>query len=632
MDERNYWQRLADRRLSRRRLLAGAAGTGAGLAALSLVGCGGGGEEKPPSGSATAGATAAASPSGTPSSSRIFHRWGVGSFPPLEPVKTRGGMLKWFGYEAMALDTFDPHQTQFGPLFSTHAAVFSKVLKYEDAYQGIMQRDLAEAIPETADKLSYVIKIRPNVRFHDTEKIRVAFPQVAGRQLTAEDVKYSIERQVNKDSPRAGLYYHMSQWETVDKIEVMDPLTLKITTKRPTAPLLHYLADTNAFVIPKELVDPATDDMNSVDKMVGSGPFMMDKFVGLQVTRVVRNPNWFAKNDLADQGIPDMPILDGFEAIWIPADDTSIEVAYKSKQVDQTQTTDHTTPDRIAEETDSYVEEWISGSWVNSRFLVADSSATTTPFKDLRLRQAINIAVDRSRMGQQLYQGYCQLGSPVAQALVNWALPLEELAKRPGFRFKREEREQDLVEAKQLWEAGGGPSIGSVDVMYPGIPDFIKNSWPQFQRNLKEALGFEAKGRMDPTGYTEIAQAMLQKRMVFSYNYDNGWLEADDYLYPYFHSTGSKNSFNLSDPKLDQMLDAQREEFDRERRKQLVYDIQRYLLDNVVARLDWVADISRGMRWPYVKNRWYTVWFGDTYLQAHCWLDSTDPSYQGRPS
>ena len=44
MNDSNYWQRLAARRLSRRRLLAGVAGAGAGLTALSLVGCGGGGE------------------------------------------------------------------------------------------------------------------------------------------------------------------------------------------------------------------------------------------------------------------------------------------------------------------------------------------------------------------------------------------------------------------------------------------------------------------------------------------------------------------------------------------------------------------------------------------------------------
>ena len=305
MEDSDYWTRWAKRRLSRRRLLTGAAGVGAGLAALSVVGCGGGGEEAAsPSPGASPGASPAgsrATPDGVRATCTIA---GVTGPPPaLEPAKTRGGVQRWFGFEAMPLDTFDPHQTQFGPTASMHSAIFSKVLKYWDAYHGVIEPDLAEAVPETPDKLTYVIKIRSGVRFHDTEKMRQQFPQVAGRELTAEDVKYSIERQMNKESPRSALYYRRSQWETIDKIELVDPLTLRITTKRPTAPFLHYLADTNNFIIAKELVDPAKDDMNSLDKMIGTGPFILDKFVGLQAVRAVRNPDWFAKDDLADQGI-----------------------------------------------------------------------------------------------------------------------------------------------------------------------------------------------------------------------------------------------------------------------------------------------------------------------------------------
>jgi ABC-type transport system substrate-binding protein len=634
METSDYWSRWAKRRLSRRRLLTGAAGVGTGLAALSLVGCGGGEDGASPSPGASPGASpigsTATATAGEPG--KLFHRWGDGPHPALVAATARGGVNRCFGYEPMTLDTFDPHQTQFGPTYSMHSLVFSKLLKYWDAYHGIRQPDLAEAIPEMPDNLTYVIKIRDGVRFHDTDKGRQLFPQVAGRQLTAEDVKYSIERQMNKESPRSSLFYRMTQWETIDKIELVDALTLRITTKKPTAPFLHYLADSNAYIIAKELVDPAKDDMNSLDKMIGSGPFMLDKFVGLQVMRCARNPDWFAKNDLADQGISDRPLVDAAEFIWQPADDTSVEVAFRSKQVDMTWFSDNTAPDRVAQESGAFIDECISGSWINSRLLVADSPAAKSPFKDVRLRQALNLAVDRSRLGQQIYQGSCQLVPPVAQALVGWSLPLEELTKRPGFRFKREEREEDLATARQLWEAGGGPSIGTVELMYPAIPDMMKAAFPQFQRMLKEALDFEVKGHLDPTGYTEIGQAALQKRMVFSFNLDNGYLEPDDYLHAYFHSTGPKNSFNLSDPTLDQMLEAQREEFDQERRQQLVYDIQRYLLDNVVARLDYVSLINRGTRWPYCKNMQYAPWFGDIYCRADVWLDSNDPTFQGRPA
>ena len=460
MEPLNYWQRLAKRRLSRRRLLANAAAGGAGLAALSLVGCGGSDKEAP-----AASATTTPSPSAaeTPSSTvgevsleTTDWRW--------EPLKEgcRGGIFRWFGFDAIALDTYDPHQTQFGPIAGTHSAVFSRVLKYDDIPKGIIETDLAETIPETPDKLTYVVKLRPNVRFHDTEKARKSFPQVAGRQLTAEDVRYSVERQINKESPKSVLYYRMSQWETLDKIEVLDPLTIKFVTKRPTAPFVHFLADTHAFIIARELVDPATDDMNNVDTMIGTGPFVLDKFVGLQSIRCLRNPDWFAKDDRADKGLPDRPILDGIEAIWTPQDDTATEVAYKSKQVDRTEYVNQDNVDRIAEETGAVIDSTPSTGWVNSRILVNDSENATTPFKDLRLRQAIQIAVDRNRMAQQLYQHVGFPCGPVHPGILRWALPLEELYTKPGYRFERQVREKDLADAKAMWEAAGGPDIGTV--------------------------------------------------------------------------------------------------------------------------------------------------------------------------
>ena len=131
MEEPNYWTRWAKRRLSRRRLLTGAAGVGAGLAAVSVVGCGGGGEE---AASPSPGASPAHRPEHRrrPPQGNVYH-WGTGP-PPPEPAKTRGGILRWFGFEPLPLDTLDPHQTQFGPAASMHSAVFSKVLKYEDDY------------------------------------------------------------------------------------------------------------------------------------------------------------------------------------------------------------------------------------------------------------------------------------------------------------------------------------------------------------------------------------------------------------------------------------------------------------------------------------------------------------------
>ncbi len=620
MVETNYWDRWTKRRLTRRRLLTGALGTSAGLAAMSLVGCDNG------DGQDTTAPSASPLSTGTPAAGR----------PNFEPATSRGGTLRYYNYDPMPLDTLDPHQTQFGPLYNTHSAIFSKVLKYDDAANCVIDTDLAESIPETTDQLTYVIKIRPHVRFHDTEKIRKNFPDTAGRGLTAEDVKYSIERQTHKESPRAGLYYRMSQWETVDKIELPDGpqgLTLKITTKRPTAPFVHFLADTNAFVIAKELVDEQ-DQMNATNRMVGSGPFMLDTLVPLQAVHVVRKPDWFAKDDLAELGLPDRPIIDGYEALWPPEDDTVVEAAFKSKQVDQTGYLDATNADRIAAQTGATITETLISGWVTTRFLLTDSPNAVTPFKDFRLRQALNITIDRNRMGQAMYQGYFKFGSPVGQAIIPWRLPMDELIKKPGYRFEKGQREQDLADARQMWEAAGGPDIGPVKAIYTGIPAPVKNYWPQAERDVNEVLGLELKSHMDPTGYTEIVQCLLEQRSecLFGMAYDNGWIDLDDWLYPYFHSNGPKNSFGLSDAELDSLLDAQRAEFDVASRQRLGYEIQNYLLDKVLARLDWVTQITRTTGWNYGHNSRSMIWFGNMFHLANLWLDSSNPAYQGRPS
>ena len=359
---------------------------------------------------------------------------------------------------------------------------------------------------------------------------------------------------------------------------------------------------------------------------------MLEKLVALQAVKCVRNPNWFAKDDLADKGLPDRPIIDGYEALWNPEDLLSVQAAFSSKQIDATEFPDKTLVDAVTRELGAEFDRQPVSGLINSRLLINDSLAAKSPFKDLRLRQAISIAADRSRLGQLLHQGIFNFGSPVSQAIRKWALPLEELTKRPGYRFQREEREADLLEAKRLWEAGGGASVGQVECLYAAIPQTVKDVYPQFARMLADNLGLELRGRLDATGYTELAQAAQQKRGVFSFSYDNGYDDLDDYLYPYFHSTGVRNSFMLADATLDQMLEAQRSEFDETRRQELGYDIQRYLLDNVLARLDWTGGIALWAQWPYRRNRVVQPWFGETFLLADEWLDSTHPTFQGRPA
>jgi peptide/nickel transport system substrate-binding protein len=626
MKEDNYWTRLRAHRLSRRRLLAGAAAAGVGAAGLAVVGCGGGGgkEEGPAPEEAAPGQ------------------------PPLTTVVTRGGVSHGFQYDSLVLDTRDPHQTRLGPMYNVQSRVFSKILNYFDEIQQIMWPDLSSdadgnpAMPEQVDDLTYVVRLRPTARYHDTPQIRKDWPDTAGRAVVAEDVKYSIERQLNTNSPKRALYYRRYQWETVDKIEIIDDHTLQITTKKPCSPFVHFMADRNAFIIPPELVDPDTDDMNADNKMVGSGPFILDKLEALRILRMVRNPDWFAADDNPENMGTGRPFLDAIEISFPPESDSVLETAFRTKQVDDAAFTDQGNTYRIHDEMPGLFLTEIGTSGGLASSILIDRP----PLNDLRVRKAISQAQDRLALGEQAFPaapGHPRvlLSGPVCWPIVRWALPQEQLATYPGYRYGPGEREADLADARQLFEAAGGrDGVGPIRILFSTIPAWISEKiLPQVQRELEQSLGAQIITDVDRTGYTEIISCLSRaiggapaEACVFTWSFDNGFTDLDDWLYAYDHTNGGLNASRTSDPQLDQWLEDQREEFDYEKRREIGFKIQDRVLTEILNGYRFFNDIGRGVQRPYLKNARVWPWFGVGYWHANVWLDQNDPQFQGRPA
>lgn len=603
----NYWQRLNQQRLSRRRFLAASAAAAAGFA----VACTGNDKTRN-------AATAAPTPAKVAVS-----------------AQGRGGVLRTSNFDAITLDSFDPHQTEFLTITNMHSSVFSKLLKYDDEVQGIISPDLAASMPEIVDETTYVVRIRRDAKFHDTPRIRRSFPDVAGRPITAEDVKYSIDRQRDASSPAYARYFRRDQWASVERIDVVDPYTLRMTTKTPMAPFVHYLADRTAFVIARELVD-ASDEMNHPDKMVGSGPFMLDEFRALDVARVVRNPGWFGADDLQGTLGGGRPFLDGYEAAWSAQSDTATGAAFLSKQIDSAVLLNPTTVARDGVETTEYG----NAGTLNTSLLI-----DRPPFDDARVRRAIHLAVDRRRLGEQLFtappgkRAFLPSG-PVAWPLTRWALPQGDLEKKPGYRSDGTGRDEDIAEARQLWEAArsDGRAPQSTPALFAGQPLFIPQvALPQMERSLQETLGLRLNTEVDASGYTQIFKCLSRNHSGdsegtcgFTWGFDNGWIDLDDWLYPYFHSSGTKNSFRLHDERVDRMLDAQRREFEYDRRRQIGFDLQNLLLDEINPRLWYVNAVARSPYWGYIKNNFTSTWLGDNFRLADVWLDRSHAAFNGR--
>jgi peptide/nickel transport system substrate-binding protein len=647
MGEPGYWDEFWRKRLSRRRLLRGAALTGSGLAAATVVGCGG----DDSSSGGVGGVDGPKLGDGVEAEEIIDARREVEP----APADMRGGTIRSQGFDPVVLDRHDPHQTQFGPMYANLSAVFSKLYMYrshsEPTWENILP-DLAEGAPEMIGDpnapTEYVVKLRKGVKFHNSDNARKNFPNLAGRELTADDVVFSYDRQRNAESIQKGYYYRASQYRTIDSIEATDPYTVRIKTKGPIAPFFHFMADTNAMIIPKEIVDndpgPGGFPLDTVDtnrgpkpgeRMIGTGPFFWgDLKFGIEY-KAIRNPDWFGWDD------PELgrPYMDGYTVSGSSLNDTSLEALFRRKEIDGSSFIEN--PEWIysikKEKPElKFFKLWVSG-WIGTRFKVF-----CQPFDDVRVRKAIHLATERQQIVDVIGSGEWKMQGPVGGAISYWALPEDELYASPGYRQATADRETDITEARRLFEAAGSPELPQV--WFADIPSYIPNfigTWKQF---MNKNLGVSVDSlRTLSQSYSRIAEALADPSCDLNsmyWGFDNGWIDLDDWVYPYFHSTGSKNSFRLKDPDLDVLLDKQRAEFDYEARREIGYEIQRYILglegdgmqDGAHARVDYATPHLAIVTWPYVKNPVFFPWFGSSYWQSNVWLDRNDPSYGNRPA
>lgn len=157
---------------------------------------------------------------------------------------------------------------------------------------------LAESWTVSDDGLVYTFKLREGGKFAN------------GREITADDVKYSFERELDPDfpSPTAFFYegiagvpeYRDGSAEEVSGIRVIDPLTVEFTLQIPVWTFLQRLALPPGSIVAREGVEAAGDDFGR--QPAGAGPFMLDSWEpGLRITGS-RNPNYFKDGAPAADG------------------------------------------------------------------------------------------------------------------------------------------------------------------------------------------------------------------------------------------------------------------------------------------------------------------------------------------
>jgi peptide/nickel transport system substrate-binding protein len=488
----------------------------------------------------------------------------------------RGGTLRVCFI--LAPPHFDPQQTvaftTMVPLSFTHSRLV-KVKAGPSVKPGTtpIEPDLAESWIQANDT-TYIFKLRKGARWHNK-------PPVNGREVTAEDVKYTYERFMSPTNPNRGLL------EQVEKIEAVDKYTVKFTTKEPFAWLLEALASTSTWIIAKEVVEQH-GDLKRPETCIGTGPWMLERYEPNLRFTFVRNPNYF---------IPGLPHADGVDmaietdpaarfASWLAGRyDFAPEYGMVVRRSDLAAAKQR----KPGLQTQDYTVVFGGITWVH---------LDQEPFKDVRVRRALAIASNWKEVLEtnSWSQGGHGLPNPaVPAAFKEWSIPIDQLPPEG-----RKLYDFDPREARRLLAEAGHPNglKTSTETTAGYGPDFMDGVEVTLAGWKKG--GLEAELKMKEYG-AFISSAIFGKFDKMATGLFGGWADPDSYLYRYFIPGQVLNASGVNDPKLTEMIRLQRRTFNVAKRREIIYDIQRYISTQVYALYGPSVNAVAGWE-PYVKN------------------------------
>jgi peptide/nickel transport system substrate-binding protein len=512
--------------------------------------------------------------------------WSAAAGPP-----KRGGTLRVRGRDPVH---FDPHLTRDGRTHTVLSFVYSKLLRHKvggDVQPGTfsVEPDLAERW-EVVDDTTYRFYLRQGVKWHNK-------PPVNGRELVAEDVKFTFDRFLTVEGNPERLLL-----EAVERVEVVDRYTVQFRLKEPFVWLLDTLASPLCtWIIAPEVVKQY-GDLKKVETAIGTGPFMLERYEPNVKTVFRRHPEYFR---------PGLPYVDGVE--WLVLDDESTGLAmYRTGQIDagpglqwevrqaDLEALKHSHPHL-------YYQDMLANN-VTTIWMRTDKP----PFTDVRVRRAISQAVDR----QGLIEAVWMRGEPspaVPRGLAQWSLPIDQLGA--GAKYYQ----YDPKEARRLLAEAGHPKGFKTQLtVSSGYGRDLVDAAQLVLRYLKE-VGIEAELKLQEYGAYHATTGQGKFEGLALGPYAIGW-DADNSLYGAYAPDQPRNRSRVNDPKLAAMVQEQRRLQDPEARKQLIFDMQRYAAEQQYY-VYLSSQVVTGSWQPYVKNYAPNLTFDFGSRAAALWLD-----------
>jgi peptide/nickel transport system substrate-binding protein len=447
------------------------------------------------------------------------------------------------------IETHNPYGDSVSLLYGIFSEVTGPFCTYNYT-KGDFEGRLAERW-KVENPTTWIFYLSKNYKFND------------GTPVGADDVVHSLMNRVIGDpqsKQKASVAPSIAKAETVDKF------TVKITTDKPTAPLLSFLCD-RLIVTSKAAFDKYGRDVADKEHMMGGGPYRLKELIPGQRLVLQKRPEHpdAKKNPRA----PD-------------------EVVYRvMRETEQRVTALLNDEIQIAQFIPPHMRQRIEKS-KNFKITPVDSveimflaMQPKPPFDKKEVRQAVCHAINRDQIISTLLEGFAsRLDGPIGPGQYGYDPNL-----KPKLNY-------DPEKSKKLLAQAGYPNGVDVELQTPVGRYTLDKQLTEAMIPMLNAAGFRAR-LLTPEWAT--LWASVQKGMIPFYYMGRGSVQDPSAaLHQYFH-TGETPRIGYSNPKLDELLDKEQQEFDAKKRRQYLSQAMSILTEEAPACFMWRHKLLWGL-------------------------------------
>ena len=461
-----------------------------------------------------------------------------------------------------------------------------------DAVRG----ELAESWKLLENPARVEFKLRKGIMFPDKPGI------MKSRELVAQDV---VDNHIRMDkSPKKV----PTVFDHIEKVEATDKYTVLFTLK-------NYFAEWdyrsgwgyNASIVPKEVADAGAKDWKN---HVGTGPFQLTDYVQGNTVTFSKNPIYWDKETIGGQSFK-LPFADKI-SYRIIKDESAFITALRTAKLDVLEGVRWSSVDELKKNAPAL--KW--NRWLNTGGNFMAMRVDQKPFDDVRVRRALNMAVNKQEIVKSFYNGNAELFAyPMHPDYVGYYEPLEKMTEsaRELFVYSPEK-------AKALLAEAGYPKGFSFKVQVCSCSPDHMDLLPLIAAYL-EKVG--VKIEIQPMEYGAFLSAMTTRTHTAGYFMQNGHTNPTTTIRKSFVSNQRWNPSGYSDAEMDKRMDIAYAERDESKRQIQLKIMTRDIVEK--APYIWLpVPYVYTAWWPWVKNYGGELRAGSERpgpIHARMWID-----------